>query len=287
MSGHGNVAGRAPRAFNSHRRFIALCDVLGMKAWLDSAGCTSIAQTVDQALAACDQSSSGCTREGSAYGPSIGTAYFSDSLLVWSPDDSWASFAAICLSLKMIVGTALRKGVPLRGALAIGDTVCCPKSSAFVGRAIAEAYQWAESGCPYKSVGVSLTPCTVRDLRSKLRTDPLANCWRFGLPRIDETILSGESSSDWLLVWHEGVLFVNHWAHGMFLSADVEKLFSGRNLIVPAAEESKVASKIEQMIGFQRVGQSTTSFEVPSGEHVDECLREFARLAKLRVEREQ
>jgi len=83
---HGNVQGRPAIPHPAYDRYVAVLDVLGMKAWLEVATPQAIAEKLDEALAACDQACSGSV-DGRRYGPLLGTTHFSDTLLVWSPDD--------------------------------------------------------------------------------------------------------------------------------------------------------------------------------------------------------
>jgi hypothetical protein len=68
-------------------------DVPGTKAWLGSAACDDIANTLDAALgAATDQQSSGKVN-GQPVGALVGVTHVSDSILAWAPDDSWGGLA--------------------------------------------------------------------------------------------------------------------------------------------------------------------------------------------------
>lgn len=247
ITGHGNVQGRPASAHPSYQRYLALLDVLGMKVWLEKDNARSIAEALDIALVACGQSSCGTTGEGIAYGPLIEVIHFSDSIIAWSPDDSWASLGALCSSIKMIVGVALTHGVPLRGSIALGDVVCNQKTLKFVGQPIAEAYLWAEKQRPFKSVGVDLTPQTISKLTARFTADPIPSHWRSALP---EAVIRREIEGHEDLIWHADCLFINHWAHGMFLHCDPVAMFLERKLPVPPDQETAVQSKLRELQEF-------------------------------------
>lgn len=248
MSLFGNVQSRAAQPHPAHTRYIALLDVLGMKAWLERDSAQSIAESLDVALVASVQSSCGTTKEGVNYGPIVEVTHFSDSLLAWTPDDSWASLGTLCSSIKMIVGVALKHGVPLRGSIAHGEVVCNKETLRFVGQPIAEAYQWAEGGRPFKSVGVDISPQTIAKLRKKIFESPIPKHWEGSL---SADVIQRNAEGDSNFIWHKDCLFVNHWAHGMFVRANPGELFLKRGLPVPSSKEAEaVESKVKEAAEF-------------------------------------
>jgi hypothetical protein len=277
--GHGNVQGRPALAHSSYARYLALLDVLGMKAWLEKDSARSIAEVLDVALVACGQSSCGTTAEGITYGPIIEVIHFSDSIIVWSPDDSWASLGALCSSLKMIVGVALTHGVPLRGSIAHGDVVCNQRTLKFVGQPIAEAYLWAEKQRPFKSVGVDLTPQTISKLAVRLANEPIPSHWRSSF---SEAVIRRELEGHEDLIWHADCLFINHWAHGMFLRRDPAAMFLERKLSIPADQEAAVQSKLRELQEFHAKHQRLQSCQLAElldrtdhGQRFDRTIEDF------------
>lgn len=244
---HGNVWSRKAVPHAAYSRYVAVLDVLGMKEWLKNESANGIAESLDEALVACDQSSCGVTSDGSSYGPLIQVTHFSDTLLAWSPDDSWASLSAMCSAIKLIVGISLTHGVPLRGSIAHGDVVCNRRTLRFVGQAIAEAFVWSENDRPYRSVGVDLTPQTIAKLNSWLIERPIPKHWE---SEIEADVIKRTNASRGNLMWHAECLFVNHWAHGMFVRADPEVMFYKRGLNVPMENRHDVYDKIIQMKDF-------------------------------------
>jgi hypothetical protein len=252
---HGNVGPKAVKTYTAHDRFVAVLDVLGMNNWLKVSSPSEIADNLDIAFVACDQSSMGSV-DGTTYGPLISTTHFSDTLFLWSPDDSWASFAAICKAAKMIVLTALGAGVPLRGAISQGATVCNAQDLRFVGPSIADAYHWSERQRPYKSVGVDITPTTINWLIDKLTSDPLPKCFAAelgggALP----AILSHDQESARDLIWYLNCLFINHWSHGLFVSRSPADMFGARGLPTDDAVNEKLSAMMN-FFAFSKDAQS-------------------------------
>lgn len=210
-----------------------------MKHWLERDSAHTIAERLDEALVACDQSSSG-SLDGRAYGPLIPTVHFSDSLLAWSPDDSWASLATICSAVKMIVTTALAKGVPLRGAISVGEVVCNVETQKFVGNPIADAHMWSEKDRPYRSVGVDFTPAALAHIRTALVSNPIPTHWDCHHGGVLRDVLDGSREVSHLLAWYQECLFLNHWSHGTFVRADPREMFLGRGLPVTGDVEQKL-----------------------------------------------
>jgi hypothetical protein len=294
MSGnHGCMSTRGARPHPAYARYIAMLDVLGMNTWLEHESARNIAESLDKALAACEPASSGDTSDGTKYGPLIGVTHFSDSIFLWSPDDSWSSLVTMCGAAKMVVTVALANGVPLRGAIASGEVVCQPTTLRFVGRAIAEAFHWSEKERKYRSVGVDLTPQTIEKLKLMAATNPLPDCWRSERHGIDEAVLKGQKASSPLLMWHEGCLFINHWRHGTFVGENPGEMFLRRSLPVSSEDKKCVQDKVAQMLAFFEAScrdKDTENRETTSREREEQQRRdrqlEFLRLDRLKTERD-
>ncbi len=231
---HGSQFGRpAPRSLPARRRFVALLDVLGMRSWLERVTPDKIASALDSAIgeavtglassggrivaenrtltititAAGPQPASSGPLQTESYGPLVGVAHFSDTLLAWAPDDSWASLSVLSSTVTSLLSVALREGIPMRGAIAVGDVVCAPKEQRFVGMPIADAYVWAEKDCPYRCVGVSFTPVTLELLRSML---PEVPAWcAADFPK--QVIETSECVAAGNVAWFGATLMLNHW----------------------------------------------------------------------------
>lgn len=302
---HGGVTGRQAISCPAYPRYVAVLDVLGMKTWLQQRSAQEIAEYLDEALVACDQSSTGITRDGISYGPVIGVTHFSDTLLAWSPDDSWSSFAILCGAVNSIlcgavnsiVAVALYKGVPLRGAIAAGDVVCQPRILRSVGSPIAEAFLWSEKERPYRSIGVDITPSTIQILRNKSINDPIPDYWRFVYNGVDDRVINSQRLWSPLLIWHLDLLFANHWQHGIFNRRNPKDMFLRRDLQINENESDSVQRKIEEMSMFfeanSRNGNLENILDIErQSEHphkfdlFDEQQRECIRLCNIRRQRE-
>jgi hypothetical protein len=272
---HGNVTGRHALPHPAFPRFVAILDVLGMKEWLKKDSASAIAESLDVALIACEQSSCGITGAGVSYGPIVDVIHFSDALIAWTPDDSWASLGVLCSSIKMIVGVALTNGVPLRGAIAHGEAVCNPRTLKFVGKPIAEAYLWAGKQRLFKSAGVDLTPLTVSRLVSLLAKEPIPDHWKTYLSS-DVLRRKTEGAED--LMWHADCLFINHWNHGMFLRCDPTAMFLKRNLSVAADQRAAVDAKLRELQEFyanHQLVRSRNNRSRPEGTDVPSQVKDF------------
>lgn len=91
VSIYAGIPLRSGRNYSAFQRYVAFLDILGMKSWLGVSPADEIASTLDLAFAAMDADSRGQTPELGTFGPVIGSTQFSDSILLWSPDDSWTS----------------------------------------------------------------------------------------------------------------------------------------------------------------------------------------------------
>jgi hypothetical protein len=111
--------------------------------------------------------------EGSRWAPAAsvdsnpGVAYFSDTILLWMPYDPVRCGAFVDLSINFFC-IALSLGVPLRGALSIGDLYMDGARGVFLGAPIVEAAraESAQAWCGY-SLGPSFKryPCLVPEDR--------------------------------------------------------------------------------------------------------------------------
>ena len=257
---YGGVREESGRKFDAYPRFVALLDVLGMKSWLQNDSAARIASELDGALInACAAASTGTRLDtGRTWGPLIETVSFSDTVFAWSPDDSWVSLGLMCAAIGSIVAFALNKGVPLRGAVALGEAVCAQKSLVFVGQPIAEAYQWSErtpkdGGRPYRSVGVDITPQTISRLKDRLRGGPYSgplfiHPYPGRTDTTDEDVFLRKAICSPDLIWYRDCLFVNHWKYFMHPPADMRAMMLKR---ISQNKQSARTSTCDQLGKFE------------------------------------
>ncbi|MGR3174367.1 MAG: hypothetical protein ACUZ8N_07180 [Candidatus Scalindua sp.] len=238
--------------FKSNERFIALVDILGMGIWTRYEKADSIAYQVNCAVQdAIEQASCGSV-DGVPIGPLVGTAMFSDSILLYSPDCSWHSFSILCSTVGTLIGISLSKGVPLRGALSQGDVVIDPKKSLYIGSALHDACS-ADAKMNYRGVGVKITENTLGFLNDLYQKIPVPQEIRH--EGIDDFFSAGKNKTNILCKFNDEV-FLNHW-HGPFFKSrgdfdivkkHLEKCFYQREL----PSDKEVDSKYEQTLEFMR-----------------------------------
>jgi hypothetical protein len=127
-------------AFYAQDRFVALLDILGMSRWTEHVAADQIAREVNsEVVDALIQTTTG-NINGVSFGPLVGSVTFSDSILLYSPDASWASFVVLCSAVRTLVAVSLSKGIPLRGAISVGPMVADATRSLYVGVPLGDAY---------------------------------------------------------------------------------------------------------------------------------------------------
>ena len=127
---------------------VALFDVLGFSALVQRIGADAILGVYQELIATTilNTNFTGLARVeyqpgrytiGGVYAP-IGYAYFSDTILLWTPArlTHFAPFLARCGDL---ICEALRIGLPLRGAISAGEAIMHKASQTFLGSALVEA----------------------------------------------------------------------------------------------------------------------------------------------------
>lgn len=129
------------------RYAFAMFDVLGFSHWLEAVGLDAILdsyhQLIEHVLIRPNEKgglSTIQTSEGAVFaltGPP-GYAYFSDTILLWHPlEPAFVDvFVSRCSSL---ICAALEMGIPLRGAITLGDAVLSQDADIFLGAPIVEA----------------------------------------------------------------------------------------------------------------------------------------------------
>ncbi len=80
---------------------------------------------------------------------------FSDSLFAFTKDDTAQDLSKICQFANTVFKIFMKEGLPLRGAIAHGETIVDPEHSLYLGDGIVKAYLLEEQ---LKIVGVVLHP---------------------------------------------------------------------------------------------------------------------------------
>lgn len=235
--------------FPERHRFVALLDILGMSSWTQHSEPSHIASAVECAVSnALTQSSSGSI-DGAAFGPLIRSATFSDSILLYSPDVSWASFVVICSTVRSLIGMSLSSGVPLRGAISAGPMVVDTRHSLYIGGPLRDA-NCTDKKMRYRGVGVRLTDACIEYIAATLLSHPIPLGFRS--ERLEEFWAREREATD-LLTRHMDDVFINQWSGPFFtVSSDADeatghlrKCFHMRNLPVDGSVEHKFVQTLE------------------------------------------
>ncbi len=88
----------------------------------------------------------------------IDSAWFSDSFIIYSKDDSKESFGLTEQASRLFFEKMLLKKIPLRGALTIGSLYTQKENNIFLGQAIIDAYNYSEGRNSQNWIGFILTP---------------------------------------------------------------------------------------------------------------------------------
>ena len=151
--------------FTTKRRYVAYLDIMGFKEWVAStetlhlyealtAFNKDITDIINQHnkvnFTASRRKNEASESEGPvqmANGSEILISQFSDSIILYSMDDSVDSLKAISKITKSIFVSAIKRErpIPLRGALALGIMTCDPNKQVFFGQALIDAYQLEEN----------------------------------------------------------------------------------------------------------------------------------------------
>jgi hypothetical protein len=164
----------------TRRRWLAYLDILGFARLLEEQG--ELAATSVYEI---------CLEEMQSHQkryPDLGFAYFSDTFLIYAPDDTHASLGAIEQSARWFYNILLLKRIPFRGALACGDFLADQPNNIFIGKALVEA---SRVGGKYNWIGFVLAPSTVSRFQElQLPMDGRLNYRVWDLPLKKGTMVS-------------------------------------------------------------------------------------------------
>ena len=111
---------------------------------------------------------------------SIAHAWFSDTFLLYSDDDSGESFASIEMVCRWLMFALLRRSIPVRGSLACGQFYADASNSLYLGESLLEAYEWGEN---QDWIGYILTPSAVSRLdQLSLHVEERLNYAKYDIP---------------------------------------------------------------------------------------------------------
>jgi hypothetical protein len=118
----------------------------------------------------------------------ISYALFSDTVLLYSSDDSQQAFEFMILAAQSLLGINLSYGLPLRGAITKGDVFV--ENDVFIGKAIVDAYLmeqqqdwagcWVADDCvsdPVKAANPEFVSHALTQYKIPLKSGPVRLNW--------------------------------------------------------------------------------------------------------------
>lgn len=141
--------------------WIAYFDILGFKKLVNSnrRNIDSFAQTIyDEVLEEIINRSDRITE---ALNKKVNYAWFSDTFILFTEDDTYASYSSLDIVLWEVFQKMISKRHPLRGALSVGEFYANKNRSTYIGQALIDAYIYAEK---QQWIGLILTPETRKKL---------------------------------------------------------------------------------------------------------------------------
>jgi len=130
--------------------------------YLDLLGFTELVETKDwfDVFSCYDKAVKSCTNVP-GFTPKIEKTCFSDTFLLYSPDNSASSFDAIEKTTRWFTYWLIYFGIPVRGAMSYGDFYAHKESNIFFGPALIEAYRYGEN---QDWIGFVLTPSAINQM---------------------------------------------------------------------------------------------------------------------------
>jgi hypothetical protein len=130
--------------------------------YLDLLGFTDLVKTKDwfDVFSSYNKAVEHCT-EVSYFTPKIEKTWFSDTFLLYSPDNTASSFVEIESTTRLFTYYLISAGIPVRGAMSCGDFYADKETNIFFGPAIIEAYHYGEN---QDWIGFVLTPSAVKQM---------------------------------------------------------------------------------------------------------------------------
>jgi hypothetical protein len=141
--------------YQTGRRWVACVDLLGFSQTVRQGDWPSIISVYEQSL---EQ-----LVDGAGHRLHVDHAWFSDTFLLYTSDDSAASFADIEMRTRFFVQGLLLRHIPMRGALSCGDFFAHPDSTVFIGPALVDAYRLCED---QDWIGFVLSPSAIEQMKA-------------------------------------------------------------------------------------------------------------------------
>jgi len=134
-------------------RWVSYLDLLGFTEMVETKNWIDVYLSYTKAVETCT--------EVTGFMPDIEKTWFSDSFLLYSPDNTGTSFTQIESTTRWFMYYLIDAGVPVRGAISYGDFYANKETNIFFGPAFIEAYYYGEN---QDWIGFVLTPSAVRQM---------------------------------------------------------------------------------------------------------------------------
>jgi hypothetical protein len=96
-------------------------------------------------------------------GNNLDYCWFSDTFLMFTPDDSAKSYCVIIFAAKVFITECFYSRIPIRGAISVGSFMKSCDNRAFIGNAFIDAYKYGED---QDWLGLLITPTGIRKAES-------------------------------------------------------------------------------------------------------------------------
>jgi hypothetical protein len=137
---------------NQSRRWVSYLDLLGFTELINTKDWVYIFSYYTRAIES-------CTAER-GFGP-VEKTWFSDTFLLYTPDDSGSSFGAIEATTRWFMYFLITAGIPVRGAMSCADLYADKQNNVFFGKALVEAYRYGEN---QDWIGFILSPSCIQQM---------------------------------------------------------------------------------------------------------------------------
>lgn len=129
-----------PRWENQAKRYVAFLDILGFKDFVLRHNIVDVYSRLNTLYELTPNEMESGEKYKRSIKERVRISIFSDSICVFSINDDYQSLFYFLSYIKTILRRALRKEVPLKGAVAYGDIVVDNDSNIFCGQPIIDAY---------------------------------------------------------------------------------------------------------------------------------------------------
>ncbi|OHB66116.1 MAG: hypothetical protein A2Y76_03600 [Planctomycetes bacterium RBG_13_60_9] len=166
---------------NDKIRWVACFDLLGTRQLVKSAKTRDVFRSFARA--------SKTLGDLNRFNADIFHAWFSDTFLIYSKDDSQGAFAAVEKVCRWFMTALIWGNIPVRGSISCGHFYSDEANGTYFGPALIEAYEWAES---QDWIGLLLCPsCIARLEESGQSTEDYKHYIEYTVPPFMKSLPDG------------------------------------------------------------------------------------------------